>query len=417
MRGASLIVALRPRAFAWRQSRDDGSLDGGLSKDPDSTNHTYQLLGASMRATGWADLYAWQVDRTTGTPLFRQMYLQLRSAIVSRTLAPGTRLPSTRELAARLRVARTSVISAYEQLLAEGYIAGKARSGTFIASDLPMPSERRPLDGIPRTSGKAPRVSVRAKALAGLRAFVAESDATPFNMGRTRVDPRTVAAWRRVTHRAVRSLDAVHLGYSDPRGLPELRETLCDYLRVARAVRCDPDQIIVTGGTQPAIYVGTLNKALFPGLRIGYMVVPRPLMNAFVHARYLIDRQPSSFEQTIVTDFMRQGHFAAHIRRTRAHYREQRDALVGELRRRAGDAITVEAPEQGMHLIAYLRGRRSDVNVERAARARGIIVRAIRPMYRNARPRSGLMLGFSGYSVDALVPAAAALAKVITANA
>jgi len=492
-----------------------------------------------MRSTGWADLYAWQVDRTTGTPLFRQMYLQLRSAIVSRTLAPGTRLPSTRELAARLRVARTSVISAYEQLLAEGYIAGKARSGTFIASDLPMPSERRPLDGIPRTSGKAPRVSVRAKALAGLRAFVAESDATPFNMGRTRVDPRTVAAWRRVTHRAVRSLDAVHLGYSDPRGLPELRETLCDYLRVARAVRCDPDQIIVTGGTQPAIdvairvlldrgsevwvedpcypvtynalaiadvnvhpvpvdahgldvaagvraapnaraafvtsshqfptgvvltmprrlallawaretgawiveddyasefrysgrplaslqglddaqrtiYVGTFNKALFPGLRIGYMVVPRPLMNAFVHARYLIDRQPSSLEQTIVTDFMRQGHFAAHIRRTRAHYREQRDALVGELRRRAGDAITVEAPEQGMHLIAYLHGRRSDVNVERAARARGIIVRAIRPMYRNARPRSGLMLGFSGYSVEALVPAAAALAKVITANA
>ena len=136
--------------------------------------------------------------------------------------APIIYVLEKRELAARLRVARTSVISAYEQLLAEGYIAGKARSGTFIASDLPMPSERRPLDGIPRTSGKAPRVSVRAKALAGLRAFVAESDATPFNMGRTRVDPRTVAAWRRVTHRAVRSLDAVHLGYSDPRGLPEL---------------------------------------------------------------------------------------------------------------------------------------------------------------------------------------------------
>ncbi len=90
-----------------------------------------------MSTGGWADLYAWQVDRRSGTPVFQQIYLQIRSAIVSRTLAPGLRLPSTRGLASRLRVARASVISAYEQLLAEGYIVGRARSGTFISSDLP----------------------------------------------------------------------------------------------------------------------------------------------------------------------------------------------------------------------------------------------------------------------------------------
>jgi len=84
-------------------------------------------------------------------------------------------------------------------------------------------------------------------------AFREESDPAPFNMGRTRVDARSVAAWRRLTHQAVRSLGPVHCGYSDPRGLPELRQTIGEYLQAARAVRCDPEQIIVTSGARAAI--------------------------------------------------------------------------------------------------------------------------------------------------------------------
>src|SRR5580700_8218157 len=78
--------------------------------------------------------------------------------------------------------------------------------------------------------------------------------------------------------------------------------------------------------TEQVIYVGTLNKALFPGLRIGYAVVPRALLQGFVGARYLIDRQPATLQQAVVSEFMQQGHFAAHIRRMRQLYREQRDA-------------------------------------------------------------------------------------------
>ena len=142
------------------------------------------------------------------------------------------------------------------------------------------------------------------------------------------------------------------------------------------------------------IYIGTLDRALFPGLRIGYLVVPQSLLRAFVSARYLIDRQPSSLNQTVVAEFMRQGYFAAHIRRTRLQYRDQRDGLVAELTRRAGDNLTIDVPDQGMHLLAYLRHRLSDVEIEQAASQCGVIVRAIRPMYKKARARSGLMLGF-----------------------
>src|SRR5258708_5963737 len=97
-----------------------------------------------MRAEGWADIYAWQVDRAAAMPLSRQIYQQVSWSILGRTLTPGTKLPSTRDLAARLGVARASVVVAYEQLLAEGYIYGKIGSGTYISSDLPEPIREEP---------------------------------------------------------------------------------------------------------------------------------------------------------------------------------------------------------------------------------------------------------------------------------
>jgi GntR family transcriptional regulator / MocR family aminotransferase len=86
---------------------------------------------------GWAELYAFEVDRAGDVPVFRQIYLQLRSAILSGALRPGTKLPSTRGLAARLGVSRSAVVSGFEQLLAEGYASAKKGAGTYIASDLP----------------------------------------------------------------------------------------------------------------------------------------------------------------------------------------------------------------------------------------------------------------------------------------
>jgi GntR family transcriptional regulator/MocR family aminotransferase len=97
----------------------------------------------------------------------------------------------------------------------------------------------------------------------------------------------------------------------------------------------------------------------------------------------------------------------------RSLYRDQRDRLVETLRRRAGDLLEVEPPDQGMHLVAYLRPGLSDTAVERAALEDGVIVRALSRLYMRRRPRQGLLLGFSGYPAASIGPAAGRLAKAL----
>jgi len=486
-----------------------------------------------MQSPGWADLHGWRLDRSGDVPLVRQIYRQVRAAVLSGALPAGTKLPSSRAMATRLGIARTSVVAAYEQLLAEGYAEGRHGSGTFVAADLTeLLGRRHATRPLKPWATPAP-----ARAFPEFERAAAQIDARPFGTGRTLVDARTMDAWRRLTNRAARAFGANELGYSDPAGLIELRRNLSDYLRAARGVRCEPEQIIVTAGTQQAldiairvllapgdevwvedpgypltyaqlllanarprpipvdaqglviaagrraapkaraafvtpshqfptgvalsmarrlellawartsgafiieddytsefrysgpplaslqgldadervIYVGTLNKALFPGLRIGYAVVPPALLPAFVSARYLMDRQPPSLHQAVVAEFMQQGHFAAHIRRMRQMYREQRDALAETLARRAGGRLKVDVPDQGMHLVAYLEDGASDLAIEAAAQRAGIVVRAISRFYRAAPARPGLMLGFSGFPRQLIVPAAARLARILAA--
>ena len=89
-----------------------------------------------MTLGGWADLYAWQLDPANRAPLTRQIYMQVRSAVLSGALSPGARMPSSRAMASRLGVARASVVLAYQHLLAEGYVESRRGSGTYIARDL-----------------------------------------------------------------------------------------------------------------------------------------------------------------------------------------------------------------------------------------------------------------------------------------
>src|SRR5262249_32979413 len=126
---------------------------------------------------------------------------------------------------------------------------------------------------------RTPAAPASARAFAEFAPSTAQTDERPFNTGRTLVDARTIEVWRKLTHRAVRTLGAQHLGYTDPRGLIELRHA--EYLQAARGVRADPEQIVVTAGTQQAIDIA-IRVLLAPGERVwvedpGYFLTRRQL--------------------------------------------------------------------------------------------------------------------------------------------
>src|SRR5215475_1657161 len=89
-----------------------------------------------MRSAGWSNFYGWRVERRSGTPLSRQIYMQVRGAVLNGVLRPGSALPSSRTMASRLGVARACVVAAYDQLSTEGYVETRLGSGTFVCADL-----------------------------------------------------------------------------------------------------------------------------------------------------------------------------------------------------------------------------------------------------------------------------------------
>ncbi|MGH6956071.1 MAG: PLP-dependent aminotransferase family protein [Caulobacteraceae bacterium] len=480
----------------------------------------------------WAELYPWSAPRRDA-PAMRQVYEQARQAILAGALAPGARLPSTRDLASRVGVARATVVSAYELLLAEGYAEARTGAGTFVAGDLsglegalapPRAAVAPPPvlpDALRRLDAAPPILNLPGEAL--------------FNTGRTRMDKRALQGWRRAARRVAESLGPAHFGYAAPAGDPELREAIAQYLRAARGVVCEPSQVIVTAGAQQAIdiaaralisegtevwiedpaygasvralkalgaklvptpvdgaglvvsegvkaapgarvayvtpshqyplgvtlsmarrlellawarsagawlieddyasefryagpplaslqgldggqrtlYVGTFNKALFPGLRLGYLVAPEALAPRLVAIREVIDRQPASLTQAVVLEFMRSGDFAAHIRRRRLAYGAQRDALVDALRAHCGAWLDPEVPEQGMHLVAPLKAGLRDLEAQEAAARAGVIAKAVSPLYHRAAPRAALVFGFAGFAPETMAPAARRLATAL----
>ena len=159
---------------------------------------------------------------------------------------------------------------------------GRVGSGTYVSTDLPEP----PAGAAPqrRTSRRSAPPPVPAQSLAEFAPSTAQADERPFNTGRTLIDARTAEIWRKLTHRAVRALGPEHLGYADPRGTPELRRAIADYLQAARGVRCDAEQIVVTAGTQQAVDLA-IRVLLAPGEEVwvedpGYFLTHRQLVLA-----------------------------------------------------------------------------------------------------------------------------------------
>jgi GntR family transcriptional regulator/MocR family aminotransferase len=144
------------------------------------------------------------------------------------------------------------------------------------------------------------------------------------------------------------------------------------------------------------IYVGTFSKVMFPALRLGYVVVPKDLVPAFSVARDAADIFSSTLYQAVLTDFIREGHFARHIRRMRMLYMDRRRSLVKAIHIQMGDTLAVIGTEAGMHLVALLPRGTDDVAVSRKAAQRGISAMPLSTCYLQPPSRGGLILGYGG---------------------
>lgn len=186
-------------------------------------------------------------------PIFRQIYLWFRRAILMGTFRPGDRLPATRDLGEQLGVSRTVILLAYDQLLAEGFVVGRHGSGTYVAESLGV--------GRPRTSERSARLRLSrfgtsAAAAASKVNFPqrrSEALRYDFAYGRSDVGLFPFEVWRRILMRRARKAPVRELDYGPAPGSLALREAIAGHLRRSRAVVCDASQVIVVNGSQQAL--------------------------------------------------------------------------------------------------------------------------------------------------------------------
>ena len=173
------------------------------------------------------------LDPSRNTPLYRQLYRALRQAILDGGIAAGTRLPSTRLLAEELGISRNTVVLAFDQLTAEGYLAGSARSSTRVAATLPQRTAGAPRATPARASSVG--LSARGRAIAAVPPAATARGGTeprPFRSGVPALDEFPRELWARLTARRWRRPPV--LGYGEVAGYAPLREAIADYVRAAR---------------------------------------------------------------------------------------------------------------------------------------------------------------------------------------
>ena len=481
------------------------------------------------------------LDPASGEPLFRQVYAGVRSAVLAGQLAAGVRLPPTRDLARELGVSRNTVLLAFRQLMAEGYLEGRVGAGTYVSAappDAMLRAERA------RSRRKRPAPSMalsdRGSALASIS--VSAPRATPgiapraFRIGVPDTASFPFAEWARIVARIWRDPEAELLAYGDPQGYEPLRAAIAAHAGAARGVRCDASQIIIVNGSQQAldlaarllidpgdpvwmedpgylgaraalqaagarlvavplddegidvaagvrmqgdarlayvtpshqfpagtaamslrrrfellqwaeqakawiieddydseyryagrpitalqgldggervIYVGTFSKVMFPSLRLGYVIVPPQLVDAFVRARALADRHGPSVEQAALAEFMRAGQLERHIRRMRARYAERQTLLVDLLRRQTRGRLDVRASETGLHLTAWLPDGVDDRAVSARLAAAGVDAAPISAYRMTSQGRGALLLGFAAYEARAIAAGVRVIAGVL----
>jgi GntR family transcriptional regulator/MocR family aminotransferase len=468
------------------------------------------------------------IDRDAEMPLHRQVYDGYREAILRGDLAPGQKILSSRELASEIRVSRFPVLHAYAQLLAEGYFESQVGSGTYISTTLPeqmMSSDHQTASSEEVISGHRP--TARRNVVYPKREMGSILQGWgSFGLHQPAFDQFPFPVWSTLVDRHSRNPAASAIHRIDPMGSKRFRQEICAYLRTARAVKCEPEQIMIVSGSQQAlditarvlldpgdavfveepgydlertlltaagcrlkllpvdnegmditkaarhqgvkaafvtpshqfplgytmsatrrlmllnwaqsssawiveddydseyrfdtkpiaslqgldvnsrvIYIGTFSKILFPSLRIGYIVIPRDLVELFAAVRFAMDIFPPFLNQEVLADFMEQGHFGRHVRKMRQILGERRNVLVDSIRNEFGDFLEVHGSDAGMHVSVTLPAGFNDREIsDRASRER-LWLWPLSRYYSGKRPRHGFVLGF-GSTPTEQIPAA-----------
>jgi GntR family transcriptional regulator/MocR family aminotransferase len=476
------------------------------------------------------------------TPLYQQVYSNLRSSILSGELIRGVKLPSTRALAEELNVSRNTILNAYRQLTAEGYIESIQGSGTYVAritpDDFLTPQIKEASTDEGTSEPLRPRFSDHAKLqlaapqMSRLSPSPIEVSRRPFRFGIPALMNFPYKLWTRLVIRQARRLPANAFTYQPAVGYRSLREAIAAHAIASRGVRCTPEQVIIVSGAQggldlaarllinagdpvwmedpgylkargaflgsgakiipvpvdheglvveagidrapqarlayltpshqfplgvtlslprriallhwarranaylieddydseyhytrrplPAlqglddsgrvIYIGTFSKILYPALRLGYLILPPNLVDAFQTVRNLIDSHPPILEQAVLADFIVGGYFARHLRRMRRLYAQRRSALLEATRELP---LEIRSAEAGMHCVGWLPPGVDDRSLIQAAASHEVDLVPVANFSMEPMQRKGILLGYSEYTVDQIQEGVRRLAEAM----
>lgn len=209
------------------------------------------------------------IDRKGPRPLHRQVYDGYRAAIVDGTLRGGQRVPSTRMLATELGISRIPILNAYAQLVAEGYFQSRVGAGTVVS---PALSDPVMLSGPCNTRRTGARLATRPFARRvslpdSVRTGAWQRNRGAFCVGQVPFEEFPFQVWHSLMTRHCRSTCAKSLNYGEPMGSKDLRQAVAVYLRTARGVKCDVEQIMIVSGSQQALEISA-RALLDPGDRV-----------------------------------------------------------------------------------------------------------------------------------------------------
>ena len=188
-----------------------------------------------------------------GVPLYRWFYDELRSAILGGRIAPGARLPATRDLAREYKISRATVVTAFEQLKSEGYVEGKVGAGSYVSQVLPddLLQVGRTSPGM-AASPRRVRWSAYARRL-HLYPGVGPRLTHAFRANQAALDVFPTTVWAQVVARRLRRASAQLLAGGEALGYRPLRQAVAAYLNASRGVKCSADQVLIISGVQEAL--------------------------------------------------------------------------------------------------------------------------------------------------------------------